>query len=245
MKLQFSSWPEVEAYLATSQAIVIPIGSTEQHGPTGMIGTDALCPEIVADGMAEHRRLLIGPTLSIGMAQHHLAFPGSISLKPSTLLQVVADVVESLASQGFSQFFFLNGHGGNIATVQAAFSQIWATRSFAGADCRLRLSLHNWFQGARVEQLSRELFGEGEGSHATPSEISLVLSRYPEARRDMALEPEQAPTGPILHAADFRRRHPDGRMGARSALASAAQGVRLRDAAVADALEALDRLLSL
>ncbi len=237
MKLQLATWPEIETYLERSRSIIVPIGSTEQHGPTGMIGTDALCPEIVADGMAEEKELLIGPTLSIGMAQHHLAFPGSVSLRPSTLIRVVSDVVESLAGHGFEHFFFLNGHGGNIATVQAAFSEIWASASFAGRDSGLRLQLHNWFQGPRVVRLSRELYGDGDGSHATPSEISLVLSGYPQAERDVALEPKMPPSGSIRDARDFRRQHPDGRMGARSDLATAEHGRRLRDAAVADALE--------
>lgn len=244
MKLQFSTWPEIEDYLRQQRSIIVPIGSTEQHGPTGMIGTDALCPEIVATGMAERQRLLIAPTLSIGMAQHHLAFPGTISLRPSTLLQVVADVVESLASQGFTHIFFINGHGGNIATVQAAFSEVWSRSSFGAAQSPLRLRLHNWFQGERVVRLTRELFGDGEGSHATPSEISLVLSAYPDSRRVAVLDPERAPTGPIQDAADFRRRHPDGRMGARSDLASAEHGLRLREAAIADALETLQHFVS-
>lgn len=239
MKLQLSTWPEIESYLQRSRCIVVPIGSTEQHGPTGMIGTDALCPEIVADGMAEQRELLIGPTLSVGMAQHHLAFPGSISFRPSTLIRVVVDVVESLAGHGFEQIFFLNGHGGNIATVQAAFAEFWSQASFARSDSGLNLQLHNWFQGRRVGRLSRELFGDDEGSHATPSEISLVLSAYAEAARTVALQPERPPTGPIRDALDFRRRHPDGRMGARSELASAEHGRRICEAAVADALDAL------
>jgi len=239
MKLQLMTWPEVEAYLQRSQTIVLPIGSTEQHGPTGMIGTDALCPEIVAEGMAEQRELIIGPTLSIGMAQHHLAFAGSISLRPSTLIRVVVDVVESLAGHGFKQIVFLNGHGGNIATVQAAFSEVWANASFGDTDSGLDLKLINWFQGPRVVRLTRELFGDDDGSHATPSEISLVLSAYAEAVRNVPLEPEKPPTGPIRDARDFRRQHPDGRMGARSDLATAESGHRLREAAVADALELL------
>ena len=240
MKLQFCTWPEIEAYLKSSQTIVVPIGSTEQHGPTGMIGTDALCPEIVADGMAERETLLIGPTLSIGMAQHHLAFPGSISFRPTTLIQVVRDVVTSLAGHGFRRIFFLNGHGGNIATVQAAFSEIWAESSFAGADSGLHLQLHNWFLGPRVTRLSKSLFGDDDGSHATASEISLVLAGYPEAARDAALLSKgKPPSGSIRDARDFRRQHPDGRMGALSGLATAEHGRRLRDAAVEDALEAL------
>ena len=245
MKLQHATWPEIEAYLRESQAILIPIGSTEQHGPTGMIGTDILCPEIIADAMAEQSRILIGPSLSVGMAQHHLAFPGSISLRPSTLIRVLSDVIASLSGQGFTHFFFLNGHGGNIATVQAAFSEIWSGSSFAGVSSRVRLRLHNWFQGEQVGRLSRKIFGDGEGSHATPSEISLVLSAYPQDRRQVPLHPERAPSGPILDAADFRRRHPDGRMGARSALATEEHGERLRQAATADALEAWQRFVSL
>ena len=53
MRLQLATWPEVEAYLTRSQGIVIPIGSTEQHGPTGFVGTDALCPELIAHGIGE------------------------------------------------------------------------------------------------------------------------------------------------------------------------------------------------
>ena len=53
MRLQTATWPEVEAYLEKSKGIIVPIGSTEQHGPNGMLGTDAICPEIIAFGVAE------------------------------------------------------------------------------------------------------------------------------------------------------------------------------------------------
>ena len=236
MKLQLATWPDIRDYLEHSDAVLVPIGSTEQHGPTGLIGTDAICPEHIAGGMAE-QGVLVAPTLSIGMAQHHLRFPGSITLRPTTLMAVIRDVVMSLASQGFRRFLFLNGHGGNIATVQAAFADIYADASLGGGESGLVLELFNWFQGPRVGALSRELFGDAEGSHATPSEVSLTWDAYPDAARQAPMTPERAPKGPIRDAADYRARFADGRIGSEPQLASVAHGARLYEAGLDDAME--------
>ena len=151
---------------------MIPVGSTEQHGPNGFVGTDALCPEILAKGLSEEEGVLVAPTLSIGMAQHHLGFAGSIALRPTTLIAVVQDVVNSLARHGFDSFFFLNGHGGNIASLSAAFSEIYAESSLGRAGNNrpsLRCELRNWWDSDGIKHLSEELFGDAEGSHATCS----------------------------------------------------------------------------
>lgn len=242
MKLQLATWPDIRDYLEHCDAILVPIGSTEQHGPTGLVGTDAICPEHIAGGMAE-QGVLVAPTLSIGMAQHHLAFPGSITLRPTTLMAVIRDVVTSLASQGFKRFLFFNGHGGNIATVQAAFADIYADASLAGGQSGLVLELFNWFMGPRVGEISKELFGDAEGWHATPSEISLTWDAYPEAARQAPLEPKRAPKGPIRDAADYRARFADGRIGSEPALASAEHGARLYQAGLEDAMEVWRKLL--
>lgn len=236
MKLQLATWPDVQTYLEHCDGLVIPIGSTEQHGPNGLIGTDAICPELLAAGMAA-QGVLIAPTLSIGMAQHHLAFPGSITLRPSTLIAVIGDVVSSLAAQGFRRFLFLNGHGGNIATVQAAFAELYAAASLAGQATPLVLELFNWFQGPRVSALSKELFGAAEGSHATPSEVSLTWHAYPDAARDVPLDPPIAPRGTFRDAQHYRRTFPDGRIGSNPGLASIAHGERLYRAGLEDAME--------
>lgn len=236
MFLQRATWPEVESFLEHSTAIVIPIGSTKQHGPTGLIGTDAICPEIIAGGMAE-AGILIGPTLCIGVAQHHLGFPGSITLRPSTLLSVVRDVVASLAVHGFTHFYFLNGHGGNIATVNAAFAEIWADASLAQRPSALRMKMGNWFAGPRVQALGRELYGDADGSHATASEIALTWYAYPELARDDTLDPVRAPNGPIRDAADYRKHFPDGRIGSEPHRATPDHGKRFYKAGLADALE--------
>jgi creatinine amidohydrolase len=234
MQLHLQTWPDVERYLATSQAIIIPIGSTEQHGPNGLIGTDALCAEAVAKGVGEKAQALVAPTISVGMAQHHLGFPGSMTLMPSTLIAVIKDWVFSLSRHGFRRFYFVNGHGGNIATVQAAFSEIYAVSSLDGAGNRasLQCRLRNWWQADGISSLSRELYGSSEGSHATPSEVSMTWHLFPEAARPMRLDPEVAPSGEFADAADYRRRFPDGRIGSNPGLATAEAGKRLLDLAV-------------
>jgi creatinine amidohydrolase len=235
MQLQLQTWMEVEAYLRSSRGIILPIGSNEQHGPTGLIGTDAICAEVIAKGVGDAAGALVAPTIAIGMAQHHLGFAGSMTLRPSTLIAVLRDLVGSLARHGFDRFYFVNGHGGNIATVTAAFSEIYAERSVStGANgppikCRLR----NWWQNEAVRQLSKELYGNAEGAHATPSEVAVTQFAYPDAIKSAPLDPPVAPWGEFADAADYRRNFPDGRIGSNPSLASPEAGRRLYEAAVA------------
>lgn len=234
MLLQLSTWPEVEAYLANSQGLILPIGSTEQHGPTGLIGTDCICAEAIARGVGEATHALVGPTINVGMALHHTAFPGSISLRPSTLMLVIRDYLVSLSRAGFRQFFFINGHGGNIATLKAAFSESYAVLAdlqLPQAD-RVQCRLANWFMCSSVSQLARELYGNQEGSHATPSEVALTQYVYPESIKQVPLASEVASGHAIYGAADFRQRYPDGRMGSNPALATPEHGKQFYDRAV-------------
>jgi creatinine amidohydrolase len=234
MLLHLSTWPEVEDYLSRSPGVIIPIGSTEQHGPTGLIGTDAICAEAIARGIGETTQALVTPTLNVGMALHHTAFPGSISLRPSTLILVIRDFVTSLAKAGFTKFFFVNGHGGNIATLKAAFSEAYldlANLNLPQAD-RVQCRLANWFTCGSVYGLAKSLYSDQEGSHATPSEVALTQYLYPKAIKHAPLSPQVASGHPIYGAIDFRRRYPDGRMGSNPDLATPEHGKQFYDLAV-------------
>jgi creatinine amidohydrolase len=230
MQLALSTWHEVEEYLRTSRGIIIPIGSTEQHGPNGLIGTDHLDAEFVASGVGD----------TIGMSQHHLGFSGSITLRPSTMIALVGDVVTSLMKHGFERFLFINGHGGNVATVTAAFDEIYAASSMRGPgeSSPVRCKMVFWSQGPRATALARELYGDANGSHATAAEVSLAQHYQPGAIKHAQMSPKVAPksTG-FFDCADYRRRFPDGRIGSDPSLSTPEHGARLYTEAVTDMVE--------
>ncbi len=234
MLLHLTTWTEVEAYLENSQGIILPIGSTEQHGPTGLIGTDAICAEAIAHGVGDATKAIVAPTINVGMALHHTAFPGTISLRPSTMIQVIKDYVTCLTKAGFTKFFFINGHGGNIATLKAAFAETYAhicDLNIPHAQ-QVQCVVGNWFMCGSVYQLAKELYGNQEGSHATPSEVAVTQYVYPQAIKQAPLSPEVASGHRIYGAADFRQRYPDGRMGSNPALATPEHGKQFYDLAV-------------
>ncbi len=236
MLLHLSTWQEVETYLQKSQGIILPIGSTEQHGPTGLIGTDAICAQAIAQGVGEVTQTLVAPTINVGMALHHTAFPGTMSLRPSTLIQVIQDYVTCLAKAGFSRFFFINGHGGNIATLKAAFAETYyhlSQLNLPHAD-QVQCRVGNWFMCPSVYKLAKELYGDQEGSHATPSEVALTQYLYPESIKQAPLSLEVASGYPIYSAANFRHRYPDGRMGSNPDLATPEHGKQFYELAVKD-----------
>ena len=245
MQLQMCSWKEVEKYLKGSTGIILPIGSTEQHGPNGLIGTDALCAEIIARDVGHETGAMVTPTISVGMAQFHLDFPGSMTLRPSTLIAIVQDYVGSLSRHGFTHFYFLNGHGGNVATVSAAFQEIYASASFVQIEgnSKVRCRLKSWWDTPNVTEIRDELYGEWEGFHATASEISLTQFVYPGAVKEVNMGPPVAledsftvdhNADEYYEATDFRRRFPDGRVGSDPTLSRPEHGKRVVDASVKD-----------
>ena len=239
MQLQLCTWQEVQSYLTESDSVIVPIGSTEQHGPTGLIGTDAICAEKIALGVGEKVNTIVAPTINVGMALHHTAFPGTISLRPTTLILYIQDYITSLAKAGFRKFFFINGHGGNIATLKAAFSQTYD--HLEGLNLpkheQVKCKVANWFMCREVYQLAKKLYGREEGSHATPSEVAVTQFAYPEAIKTASLSLEVSQGHPIYGAKNFQICYPDGRMGSNPALATPEHGQQFYELAVQELTE--------
>ena len=245
MQLALATWYEVENHLRATDGVIVPIGSTEQHGPNGLIGTDHLCAEVVAKGVGEAIGCAVAPTLAYGMSQHHLSFAGSATLRPSTLMLVVRDVVRSFAVHGFRHFFFINGHGGNVATVTAAFDELHAAHSLGEHVTPVRCRMVFWSGGTRAKAIADELYGDVNGQHATAAEVSLTQYYQPDHVKYAQMSPKVAvKSGPFFEAADYRARYSDGRIGSDPSLSSPEHGRRLYDAAVQDMAEAYQTFLT-
>jgi creatinine amidohydrolase len=237
--LKLALWQDVHAYLEKRNDVVIPVGATEQHGPTGPAGTDLIVAEELANELGEERHVLVTPAIPFAVSQVHGAFPGTISVKPATVLAVVSDAIEGLAAQGFRRFLLLNAHHGSKGVLQAACAQVHA----AIPDSRC-LSVQ-WWELPEVRSVILEMFGAREGHHATPGELSIVRRFYPRAVLDLApmdrFEPVPQPV--LWGADDFRQRYPDGRVGSDPGLSSPSAGDRIFAAASRGLVEVHRRLV--
>ena len=238
MLLHHCTWREAEERMARSSGILIPIGSTEQHGPNGLIGTDIICSELIAARTGEALDELVGPGIPVGMAQHHMAFKGSMTVRPSTLIHLVNDWIESLARHGLTHFFFINGHGGNVAALTAAFDEVYANANLEGDNARrIRCRSVNWWTGKRTSELRKSLYADKEGAHATPSEVALAQYAVPEAIKDVPMPGDAPKMTAFADARDYREKFPDGRMGSDPSLARPEHGEKILAACVEDIIE--------
>ena len=238
MRLQNCTWPEVKAYLETSRGILMATGSTEQHGPMGVLGTDSFCAETIAWAVGAETGAMVGPTITVGMSEHHMTFAGSMAVRPSTYVAFIRDCILTLADHGFERFLFVNGHGGNTASLTAAFSEIYGDlrRGHGAAAPDVRLKTLKWFENEAVEALSQELFGHTATGHASAAEVSVAQFADPAANvKSAPLDPQHAPGFDHVwyDSRNFRRRFADGRIDSDPSVASPEAGAKLVETAAA------------
>jgi creatinine amidohydrolase len=152
MQIADMNWMQVEAYLRNDNRAVIPLGSTEQHSYLSL-KTDAILAERVSVEAAEPLGVPVFPVLAYGITPYFLDFPGSVSLRVSTYMHVLTDILDSLYRQGFRKYVLVNGHGGNSPAGSLAAEWI-------GGRPDARIILHNWWNApATWEAVQRVDFG--------------------------------------------------------------------------------------
>ena len=230
MQLSLMTWPEVDSHLQRGICVLLPIGSIEQHGPMGLIGTDAICAEAVALRAAQQAEAVVAPVIAYTPAPFNASFPGTVSITPDLLSALVEQVCRGLLDQGFLGVFVVNGHGANIAPVQQAIAALPT-----GA-----VTLQSWWAPPVVNRMRQDLYGDWEGMHATPSEVAITQALHGARDAGAAATPPERLSAAYIkaHSGDrhgppdeHRAAFPDGRVGSHSALATPEDGARLLDAA--------------
>ncbi|MDO8123391.1 MAG: creatininase family protein [Candidatus Hermodarchaeota archaeon] len=115
------TWPEVEERLKESDIAIVPVGSTEQHGPALPLDNDHFAAtqfaKMVAEKLWDNVKVVVTPPIAFGYSPHHMGFKGTITLRESTLADVIVDICTSLAIHGFKKIVLINGHGGNATAI--------------------------------------------------------------------------------------------------------------------------------
>ena len=184
-ELVSASWPEIEAGLADEHRVaIVPLGSTEQHGPHLPFATDTwIADELGARLARTLPDAVLLPTLPLGAASEHLAFPGTLSLRPETLIELLRDVARSLCQHGFREIFCFSAHGGNLAALRSAEEQLRE----AAAPARWIAFTDHASLNAALFEVSKEdgLHPNEAGQHAGELETSILDAIRPGAvRRD-------------------------------------------------------------
>ncbi|MFZ5916126.1 MAG: creatininase family protein [Chloroflexota bacterium] len=215
-------WPDVAAYLEQDDRIILPTGSTEQHGRHLPLGTDTFIPQELACRLSEQVGVLVAPAVAYGMSLHHLGFPGSLSLRPETLARVVEDILRSLYRHGFRRVLVLNGHGGNVASLQMAVVNV--STELADVSIRLR----HWWREPLVDEVLKAAIGVAGAGHADAGETAPMLALRPDVvHLERAQHSPDAAPVELLTELVFRQHFPHGVIGADPRLASAELGARM------------------
>ena len=150
------NWMDVEEYLKHDDRLILVVGACEQHGYLSLL-SDVKIPLALADAAAQQTGVLVAPPVNFGSSPYFLAYPGTLSLRLSTLMDVTEDIIRSAFGQGFKRILVLNGHGGNNG-LKMRLGEL------ANQLPGLKLQWYAWWMSHSVEEVA--LRHELKPSHA-------------------------------------------------------------------------------
>ncbi len=183
MELAKCNYPQIADYLKEKDAVIIPVGATEQHGPSCSVGTDTRLADAISQKLADDLKIMRAPALPFGVSPQQMVFPGTISLRPETLAAVFRDTYKSLYHHGFRKFFVINGHYENSLCLKGEIGEI------VQAFRKTLIYLVDFWEFEKVREVMQRRFQE-TGGHADATDIALMMHLFPEEVDGKALVAE-------------------------------------------------------
>ena len=151
MRFEELNWFDIEKYLQVDDRVILVIGACEQHGYLSQ-STDVLIPQALADAASQQTGVLVAPSVNFGSSPYFLDYPGTLSLRLTTLMDLIEDILRSAYGQGFKRILLLNGHGGNDGIRSRIYEVV---NEFAD----LKVAWYAWWQSNSVQAVAerREL----------------------------------------------------------------------------------------
>jgi len=171
------TWPELNAELEDASTALVPLGSTEQHGPHLPLATDHLIAEGLAAAAAEETGLPRTPTITVGVSPHHRQFAGTLWVDAPAFRSYIESLTRNLAYHGIDRVVYVNAHGGNVAHLREVGRRLHEDRTLYAIE---------WMWNESIPDLVDELF-EHNGPHAGPKETAMVAHLAEELLRPAEL----------------------------------------------------------
>lgn len=183
------AYPDIQAYLKHCDLIMIPMASTEQHGPHLPLCTDTVTALEVASRVARINNMLHTPVVWMGYSPQHMAGPGegrgTITVRASTLSALLYDIARSLIHHGFNKLIFINGHGSNVKIIDPVLRKIRYDTGALVGFCKPYMERYVGL----LEGLMENPPDETPGWHASELETSQMLAHNPQlVRMDRAVQ---------------------------------------------------------
>ncbi|AQL41887.1 amidase [Halorientalis sp. IM1011] len=178
MYLADEAWPDLGTYFEEESLAIVPLGSTEQHGPHLPEGTDHMIAEALAREVADRTGYLCTPTINVGVSPHHRQFHGTMWVDAPVFRDYVESFSRNLTYQGIDRIVYVNAHGGNVQHLQEVGRRLHETETAFAVE---------WMWDESIPDLVDDLFAQN-GPHGGPKETAMIMHIANELVHDDRLE---------------------------------------------------------
>jgi creatinine amidohydrolase len=226
------TWPQIAGLVEAGEELcLLPVGATEQHGPHLPVSTDTEIAEAVCLEASRRTGVPLLPTLWLASSQAHTAkWPGTFSLSPRLLVDVVVELAGWVRAAGFGKLLILNGHVGNLGPLRVAVDEI-------RARSHLRVGLAHWYE--LTPAIAADVTADADGWHAHAAETALMLHLRPELVHRAQIRDDPDRTEGLVFSYTVPETSVEGLTGAPST-ATAEQGAALFEAVVGALVERVE-----